>query len=311
MTQLSKKLLNFPSQEKILNAQGTNDSDNQKSQNIPSNQDSSVAQNLSLREFPKPKENEKKCPIKIHRRSRKVQEGRNYICQCGKSYLSDGALNNHIKIKHQERFIKRPRGRPQKNPKKSEDDFEKNKYQNFFNENGRGPEKEKSFDALPLVQEAFTSIYKSSLSNQLFSKPNTWSDIPVLSNLVSKNDVLDKTKNGKTCDEVFTEYLSNFMNKTNEKYFLFMIKFVLLFRECYDLSENKDKKEHEKKAVTNILSPKNLPVLCNDFYCDFLELNDFFGMNDDEKLEIIEIIQHFCTWLFNNNYTNSKLSLAS
>ena len=34
------------------------------------------------------------------------------------------------------------------------------------------------------------------------------------------------------------------------------------------------------------------------------------GINDD-KAELIEIIQHFCYWLFMKNYTKSKLSLAS
>ena len=43
-----------------------------------------------------------------------------------------------------------------------------------------------------------------------------------------------------------------------------------------------------------------------------MEPNNFFGIEDqDEKNEIIEIIQHFCIWLFKNEYTKSKLSLAS
>ena len=43
-----------------------------------------------------------------------------------------------------------------------------------------------------------------------------------------------------------------------------------------------------------------------------MELNSFFGLNEhEESKEIIEIIQHFCIWLFKNEYTKSKLSLAS
>ena len=43
-----------------------------------------------------------------------------------------------------------------------------------------------------------------------------------------------------------------------------------------------------------------------------MEPNNFFGIeNNDEKNEIIEIIQHFCIWLFKKEYTKSKLSLAS
>lgn len=89
------------------------------------------------------------------------------------------------------------------------------------------------------------------------------------------------------------------------------MKFVILFRECYDVSKNKDN-PGKKEAVTNKLNPEGLPDLCNEFYGDFMEPNNFFGINDpDEKNEIIEIIQHFCIWLFKNEYTKSKLSLAS
>ena len=88
------------------------------------------------------------------------------------------------------------------------------------------------------------------------------------------------------------------------------MKFVLLFRECYDISKNKDKEQ--KKAVTKELTPEGLPDLCNEFYGEFMEPNNFFDIDDqDERNEIIEIIQHFCIWLFKNEYTKSKLSLAS
>ena len=130
--------------------------------------------------------------------------------------------------------------------------------------------------------------------------------------VIRKNDILNKPKNEKTCDEIFYEYLISFMNKTNKKYFSLMLKFILLFRECYDLSKNKEKKEGEKKAVTDTLSPEGLPDLCNEFYGEFMEPNNFFGIEEaEEKNEIVEIIQHFCIWLFKNEYTKSKLSLAS
>ena len=91
-----------------------------------------------------------------------------------------------------------------------------------------------------------------------------------------------------------------------------MIKFILLFRECYDISKNKEVKNEDKKPVTNTLTPEGLPDLCNEFYGDFMEPNNFFDIGgQEEKDEIIEIIQHFCIWLFKNEYTKSKLSLAS
>ena len=53
-------------------------------------------------------------------------------------------------------------------------------------------------------------------------------------------------------------------------------------------------------------------LLCNEFYGEFMEKNNFFGIYEpQDRNEIIEIIQHFCIWLFKNEYTKSKLSLAS
>ena len=206
----------------------------------------------------------------------------------------------------------RSKGRPRKYPKKTNGDFENTKYYNFFSQDGRKPEDGKSFDILPVVQDVFDFIYESSRANKLFSKPKSFNDIPVLLNLISRNNSLIKSKNEKTCDDVFSEYLILYMNQTNKKYFSFMLKFVLLFRECYNISKNKEKKEDEKKFVTNSLSPEELPDICNEFYGEFMEQNDFFGINEkDEKNEIVEIIQHFCIWLFKNGYTESKLSLAS
>ena len=129
--------------------------------------------------------------------------------------------------------------------------------------------------------------------------------------MVSRNNNQNKDGNVKTCDDAFSEYLISFMNKTNRKYFSLMLKIILLFRECYDISKNKDKNEEEKQAVTNSLSPQELPELCNEFFA-FLEDNGFFGIiGIGEVNEIVEIVLHFCTWLFKNKYTLSKLSLAS
>ena len=41
----------------------------------------------------------------------------------------------------------------------------------------------------------------------------------------------------------------------------------------------------------------------------FSQVNGY--TSDNERNEIIEMIQHFCIWLFKNEYTKSKLSLAS
>ena len=227
-------------------------------------------------------------------------------------------MNNHKKTKHPELLIglpKRGRGRPRKYPPKNAGDFESTKYDIFFSQLGRKPEDGPANDVQSVAEEVFKNLFKSSHSSKLFSRPKKYMENPVLSGLVNlnkgKNPFGNKIKSEKNCDEVFAEYLNTFKDKTNKKYYSLLVKFIILFRECYDISANKEKKDSEKCAITNKLTPEGLPDLCNEFYGEFMEPNDFFGLNDEEKVEIVEIIQHFCIWLFKNDYTKSKLSLAS
>ncbi len=55
--------------------------------------------------------------VKRKRRSKNEVEGRSFVCDCGKSYLSQPALTNHRKTKHDldKNTEKRGRGRPKKN----------------------------------------------------------------------------------------------------------------------------------------------------------------------------------------------------
>ena len=222
-------------------------------------------------------------------------------------------MNNHKKTKHPELLEgqpKRGRGRPRKYPPKTIGDFESTKYDVFFNNPPRNAEEGKSIIVHNVVNQVFDFLYKGPNSDKLFSHPQTWEENPILKNLNENAPVTDKPKQQRTCDEVFYEYPHNFKDKTNETYFTLLIKFVLLFRECYDISKNKDSKE-EKKAVTDHMQPEGLPDLCNEFYGEFMDPNNFFGLDENDKNEIIEIIQHFCIWLFKNEYTKSKLSLAN
>ena len=253
--------------------------------------------------------------IERHRRSKHEQEGRIFACGCGKSFLSQPALNNHKKTKHPELLegqAKRGRGRPRKYPLKSACDFESTKYDTFFNvEMRKSHLNDPPINMANMAENVFKLIYKGPYCEKLFSIPETYEDVSVLDNLVKNNPISSKPKNERTCDDVFYEYLSSYKDKTNEKYFSLLIKFVILFKECYDSSKAKDSKEEKKESVTGKIAPEGLPDLCNEFYGEFLEPNNFFGIEEENRNEIIEIIQHFCIWLFKNEYTKSKLSLAS
>ena len=111
-------------------------------------------------------------------------------------------------------------------------------------------------------------------------------------------------------DGLFYIYLREFSRKTNKDYFWFIIKFVVLFREFI----NQKKKEYIKKEVitenkkefSQIYNAEGIPEMCNDFYIEFMEPHEFFGLNQNE---LIELIQHFCYWLYCREYTQSHLTL--
>jgi len=136
-----------------------------------------------------------------------------------------------------------------------------------------------------------------------------------------ENDDKDKEKekekspiSKKSCDVIFVEYLRESAFKANHSYFSFLFKFVVLFRECmnkFKPGETFDElKEKEEKEYTQYKNAESCPDLCNEFITDFLECANYYGMtHDSEKIEFIEIIQHFCHWLFENSFTTSRLSL--
>ena len=247
-----------------------------------------------------------------HRRSKHVQQGRDFDCTCGKSFLSQAALNSHVRTKHPELLLgqeKRGRGRPRKYPK-DENFFETTKFESFFHLPKRMGHEGILINIKKVVENVFEFIYKGKYSDKLFSEPDKYQENFILDNLVKNEKLPLKAKSERNCDEVFYEYLNTFIDKTNEKYFSLLLKFILLFRECFDVSKNKNLDEDNKQQFSDKLSPENLPDLCNEFYGEFLDQNDFFGIEDqDDRNEIIDIIQHFCMWLYKNDYTKSKLSL--
>ena len=313
-------------------------------------------QNLNIQNENIQNENIKVNQIKRHRRSKNENEGRNFKCEnCGKSYLSQPALNNHKKTKHPEQNKngeQRKRGRPRKIIPNI--DFENEKYDKFFSNDYRKKKEKDNFNINDIINNVFDSIFVS-YGDKCFSHPKSFKDNFILNSLVNNLDISNKIE--KNADEEFYEYLISFKDECNSNFFSLILKFILLFRECLNLHHSEkinniekllDKNqngengyfENDNNENNNINGDNNssinfnmgndennindkieyscnyngetIPELCNEFYTNFLEGNNFFGIIDEkERVEIIEIIQHFCTWLYKKKYTKSKLSLAT
>ena len=98
----------------------------------------------------------------------------------------------------------------------------------------------------------------------------------------------------------------------NNTYYIKLIIFITLFREHVNifnkrkLSENINGMEKEYTEVTNA---EDVPDSSNEFITEFLDpdvRNNDFGFSKEES---IDLTQNLCYWMYENNFTCSKLSL--
>ena len=154
-----------------------------------------------------------------------------------------------------------------------------------------------------IFQEIYVD-YKSYLPKAY----NNILDNPLFKKIYDNINLENNENKAKNCDEVFFEYLKDMATQTNKDYFIFVFKFAVCFRES--INKFKTNEVDPNKEYTEVYNSDQVPDVCNEFITEFMENADYFGMNsDDNKNEFIEIIQHFCFWMFDNGYTTSRLTL--
>jgi len=111
------------------------------------------------------------------------------------------------------------------------------------------------------------------------------------------------------CDEIFSDYIVKISKLTNENFFVKVLKFVFLFRECLnDLYKDKVKDTPDIN-FSELVNAEDAPDISNDFVTDYLETeNEKYGFSKDDA---IDLTQNFCQWMYDNNFTCSKLSLIN
>jgi len=239
-------------------------------------------------------------------------------------------LTNHNKTKHFQNdpnFI-RGRGRPRKNPLLP---MEKDSFHqiNFFARETRKRREGEEFAYHPLtsVYEVFNSMYNN-YKEKIFHKNPEMENHNLLKTYKKQLEALNTNTNTNTnnqnlnpdeintnpnpeeinynvIDEIFSKYLVETNKDSNKEYYEFIVKFVILFRECINKIKAVEGDEEEYSVKNNA---DTVPDSCNEFITDFMEGFDYFGL---DTMELIEIIQHFCNWLYDNKFTTSKLSLVS
>lgn len=228
------------------------------------------------------------------RRSKHDFNGRNKQCNyCEKSYLSEIALNNHVKVKHPNKVenASRPRGRPRKNENIDKTGSVED-ISHFFEISLRKKASEESYDIIKVCQENFDNIYNK-YKGKLFLNVSSPDEYILINNQSSIQ---------KSIDYAFWDYLLDCSTKANREYFDFIFKFVVLFRECINKEKGDDNFSSKQE------SSECVPDMCNSFVAVFMEEGSYYGLDMNE---VIMIIQHCCYWLWEKHYTTSKLSLMN
>ena len=276
---------------------------------------------------------------KRHRRGKNEIDVRNYRCpDCDKCYLSRPALTIHRKIKHGygNDEAKKNRGRPSKKDGQNEYNENENnpliKFITFFNNEKRKnnslnqTSNDKIFN-INTIKDFFQKIFNQckkelfkdiknvekytfyELFVQNWDNENPFTNRECFSAMTEIDEPSLKVQT-YNLDELFFLYLKEFSHKANKDYFWFMFKFIVLFRECINKLRNNlikiEDKDEKNQLYTQIYNAETVPYICNDFYIEFMEPHNFFGLF---SAELIELIQHFCYWLYSSQFTHSFLTL--
>jgi hypothetical protein len=154
------------------------------------------------------------------------------------------------------------------------------------------------------------NVNSSSNSKETFSiKKNkyiSYKEHPFYSKLIQffMNPNLNMEENA-SCDEVFSFYIYKVYSLCNSNYFIRVLKYVTLFREFVNTIYS----NNNGSEFTQINNAEDVPDVSNEFILDFLKVDSFeLGFS---RTEAVEITQNFCQWMYDNNFTSSKLCLLS
>jgi hypothetical protein len=171
-------------------------------------------------------------------------------------------------------------------------------FTNFFENDPRKLSQNEQKDLIDLATNAFEHLFTHYKS--LFMAISSPTEHNLYQKIQERAQGITTEKDLKIADEIFAKYIAEVFTQTNREYFLFVTKFVILFRECINKYRGED--------YTKTNTAENVPDLCNEFITEFMEQNDYFGLDTNE---LIEIIQQFCYWLYENKHTTSRLTLLS
>merc|ERR1712228_6331 len=122
-------------------------------------------------------------------------------------------------------------------------------------------------------------------------------------------------------DEIFAFYLYDVSKKVNDGFYKTVLAFVIFFRECLNEIGWRKRKENdtelkpeefdelEKKPFCDANSAEHAPEICNEFVTVYMEKHK--GKIEIIKCEQIDLTINLCHWLFEKQFTCSKLTMIT
>ena len=287
----------------------------------------SYPKNISLNSSPSPQ----KPKTKRHRRRKSIEDSRDFKCpECFRTYLSSSALKNHRRMKHNFGIEneKKGRGRPKKEFLEEEYMNQTRKdYNNFLEEKKKKKEENVDLSDIKGVFNDMFIRYRNDLFEEVENiekntfynlfKENWEKDNKTISNNLEKESYSSMLNcspainivNKPPIDCIFFQYIKYISNIIEKDYVVFIIKFIIIFRQYLNKEKqgliNSEHINEKKKEYTQIYDASVIPDFFNDFLMDFMENRNYFNLDKDE---LVKIIEYFCFWLFSEGYTDSHIA---
>jgi hypothetical protein len=164
------------------------------------------------------------------------------------------------------------------------------------------------------VIEAFTDIYgrlrcKSEENQKKISAYNSLDEHIFYVKILTFLEFPKALEENSKCDEVFAYYVHKVAKYTRPEFFAHVVKFIILFRDCLNSTYKSKVPRGSAQEYSELFSAEDAPDISNQFVTDYLG-TDRLAM-DFTREEAIDLTQNLCQWLYDNNYTCSKLSLIN
>jgi hypothetical protein len=145
---------------------------------------------------------------------------------------------------------------------------------------------------------------------KLKNYPN-WESHPFFRKIIENWSLMKMIDENSKCDETFSFYIQKVARLCKHEYFIKVLKFITLYRECLNFTQIENPKNNKdcRYEYVECNNSEDVPDISNIFIMDYLE-TDTQGF-DFTREEAIDLTQNFCQWLYDNNFTCSKLSLLS